>query len=122
MDKTDLSGFWDKARQARIFDASSGARFSERYRTPLLAGEFGSQYNTAPEDVPYRVKAMDDQLSIFNERGVHWTTWTFKDMGVMGWVTVDPESEYARLAAPIQKKKTELGAENFVGWSSWLEQ
>jgi aryl-phospho-beta-D-glucosidase BglC (GH1 family) len=118
MDQADISGFWDKSRQARNFDASSGARFSKKYGVPLWAGEFGSQYNTAPEDIPYRIKAMDDQLSVFNERGVHWTTWTFKDMGVMGWVTVHPESEYARLAAPIQKKKSELGAENFVGWSS----
>jgi hypothetical protein len=38
-------------------------------------------------------------------------------MGVMGWVTVNPDSDYAKLTAPIQKAKTELGAENFVNWN-----
>ncbi|MCL2319629.1 MAG: glycoside hydrolase family 5 protein [Treponema sp.] len=115
-DQAEISGLWDRARQDRIFRGSPGAKFAEKYGVPLLAGEFGSQYNTGAADLPYRIAAMDDQLGVFNDWGAHWTTWTFKDMGVMGWVTVDPRSEYARLVAPIQKKKTQLGAENFVGW------
>jgi aryl-phospho-beta-D-glucosidase BglC (GH1 family) len=117
MDQADIAGFWDRDRQAGIFGASSGVRFAEKFAVPLLSGEFGSQYNTSPEDIPYRILAMDDQLSVFNDWGAHWTSWTFKDMGVMGWVTVNPESEYARIVEPVQKKKAELGAENFVGWS-----
>ena len=60
---------------------------------------------------------MDDQLAVYNEWGAHWTTWTYKDMGVMGWVTLDPDSDYAKIVAPVQRKKTELGAENFVNWN-----
>jgi aryl-phospho-beta-D-glucosidase BglC (GH1 family) len=112
------AGYWDRERQARIFGDSSGARYAQKYHVPLLAGEFGSQYNTGADDLPYRILAMDDQLDVFNRWGAHWTTWTFKDMGVMGWVSIDPTSEYAELTAPVQKKKTELGAENFVGWRS----
>jgi hypothetical protein len=39
-------------------------------------------------------------------------------MGVMGWVTVHPESEYAKIVAPIQQAKADLSAENFTGWTS----
>ena len=115
-DQASISGFWDRAKQDAIFRSSSGALFALKHGVPLLAGEFGSQYNTTSGEIPYRIAAMDDQLGVFNDWGAHWTTWTFKDMGVMGWVTVDPESEYAQIVAPIQKKKTDLGAENFVGW------
>lgn len=46
---------------------------------------------------------MDDQLKAMNRLGLHWTTWTYKDCGTMGWVTVNPESEYLRTVAPVQK-------------------
>ncbi|MDR3171624.1 MAG: glycoside hydrolase family 5 protein [Treponema sp.] len=118
-DETSVqSDWWDKKTQGELFGATPGAVFARKHGVPLWVGEFGSQYNTGKEDLPYRVAAMDDQLTVFNEWGAHWTTWTYKDMGVMGWVTLNPESDYARLVAPIQKKKTELGAENFVGWNS----
>jgi aryl-phospho-beta-D-glucosidase BglC (GH1 family) len=115
-DQAAVNGYWDRAKQASVWSESPGTRFAEKYHTPLLAGEFGSQYNNSPEDIPYRIAAMDDQLGVMNDWGAHWTTWTFKDMGVMGWVTVDPQSEYAGIVGSIQKKKSDLGAENFVGW------
>ncbi|MDR2808090.1 MAG: glycoside hydrolase family 5 protein [Spirochaetaceae bacterium] len=108
--------YWDRQSQGRLFADTEGAVFAKKYGVPLWVGEFGSQYNTGQDDVPYRLAAMDDQLDVFNEWGASWTTWTYKDMGVMGWLTVNPESEYARLVAPIQQKKSELGAENFVGF------
>jgi aryl-phospho-beta-D-glucosidase BglC (GH1 family) len=116
VDRIHQSGYWDHSRQEQLFRSTSGARYADRYGVPLWVGEFGSQYNTGPDDVPYRLLAMDDQLDVFNDFGAHWTTWTYKDMGVMGWVTVNPESEYGQLVAPIQQMKTQLGAENFVGW------
>jgi aryl-phospho-beta-D-glucosidase BglC (GH1 family) len=108
--------FWDKAAQARLFAATSGAEYAKKYKVPLWVGEFGAQYNSGAEDLPYRIAAMDDQLAVYNEWGAHWTTWTYKDMGVMGWVTVNPESEYAKIIEPVQQAKIELGAENFVRW------
>jgi aryl-phospho-beta-D-glucosidase BglC (GH1 family) len=117
----DASDWWDADVQKKLFAATSGARFARKYHVPLWVGEFGSQYNTGVEDIPFRVAAMSDQLGAFNDFGAHWTTWTYKDMGVMGWVTVDPASEYAQVVAPVQKKKVELSAENFVGWESISE-
>lgn len=116
VDQTHMNGFWDRKRQDLLFRESSGARYAAKHGVPLWVGEFGSQYNTGAEDAPFRVAAMDDQLAGFNDWGAHWTTWTYKDMGVMGWVTVDPDSEYARIVAPVQRMKAQLGAENFVGW------
>ncbi len=116
VDQAVMNGYWDRARQDRVFRQSSGARYAAAHGVPLWVGEFGAQYNTGANDLPYRLKAMDDQLDVYNERGAHWTTWTYKDMGVMGWVTVDPASEYAKLVAPVQRLKAALGAENFVGW------
>jgi len=88
--------------------------YAEKYGVPLWVGEFGSQYNGPAEEVPDRLRAMDDQLDVFNEFGAHWTTWTYKDVGVMGWTVLDPESDYMRLIAPIQEMKKTLGAENFT--------
>ena len=116
VDQTHMNGYWDRSRQDLLFRESSGARFAQKHGVPLWVGEFGSQYNTGKEDAPFRIRAMDDQLASFNDWGAHWTTWTYKDMGVMGWVTVHPDSEYARIVAPVQRMKTQLGAENFVGW------
>jgi aryl-phospho-beta-D-glucosidase BglC (GH1 family) len=118
-DETSVeSDFWDKERQKELFAGTGGAVFAKKHGVPLWVGEFGAQYNTGAEDLPYRIVAMDDQLGAYNDFGAHWTTWTYKDMGVMGWVTVNPESEYAKIVAPIQKKKKDLSAENFVGWNS----
>jgi endoglucanase len=116
VDRVHTNGYWDRRRQDLLFRESSGARYADKYGVPLWVGEFGSQYNGPAEELPYRLKAMDDQLAGYNDWGAHWTTWTYKDMGVMGWVTIDPESEYARIVAPVQRMKAQLGAENFVGW------
>ncbi|MBK5262091.1 MAG: glycoside hydrolase family 5 protein [Peptostreptococcaceae bacterium] len=108
--------YFDKEQQFNTFKHSSGVQFCEKNNVPLWIGEFGSQYNTGVLDVPYRLRAMDDQLAIYNEWGANWTSWTYKDMGVMGVVTVNPKSEYAELIEPVQRMKTALGAENFVSW------
>ncbi|MBU9713923.1 hypothetical protein [Evansella tamaricis] len=37
---------------------------------------------------------MDDQIAVFEENNAHWSTWTYNDVGVMGLVSLDEESEY----------------------------
>jgi hypothetical protein len=114
-DLLDDEGYWDRNRQVKEFKAHEGTQYTEKFDVPLWVGEFGAQYNGPAEEVPDRLGAMDDQLSVFGEFGAHWTTWTYKDVGVMGWVTLDPESPYMKLIAPVQEKKKLLGAENFTG-------
>lgn len=114
-DLLDDDGYWDRDRQVKEFKAHQGTQYTEKYDVPLWVGEFGAQYNGPSKEVPDRLRAMDDEISVFEEFGAHWTTWTYKDVGVMGWVTLDPKSAYMKLIAPVQEKKKQLGAENFTG-------
>lgn len=108
------AAYWDINRHAREFYNDEGTVFTTEHNVPLWVGEFGSQYHGAAEQIPDRLRSMDDQLSVYNRSNTHWTTWTYKDAGVMGWVTLDPESEYMQIVKPIQEMKRTLGAENFV--------
>jgi endoglucanase len=114
-DRLHENGYWDRNKQVEVFKNHEGTQYTDKYNVPLWVGEFGSQYNGPTEEIDSRLKSMDDQLDVFNEFGAHWTTWTYKDVGVMGWAMLDPESEYMKLIAPVQKMKGLLGAENFTG-------
>ena len=46
----------------------------------------------------------------------HWTTWTYKDVGVMGWVTLPPETEYMRVIAPALQAKYDLYSDFWMRW------
>jgi aryl-phospho-beta-D-glucosidase BglC (GH1 family) len=109
------NGYWDRSKQVEEFRNHEGTQYTEKYNVPLWIGEFGAQYNGPAEEIPDRLRAMDDHLDVFEEHGAHWTTWTYKDVGVMGWAMLDPESSYMKLIAPVQEKKKLLGAENFTG-------
>jgi endoglucanase len=115
-DQIDLAGDWNYEKQLNHIKETEGYKFAVEHNVPLWVGEFGSQYNTGDEDMTYRLLSMDDQLKAYNELGIHWTTWTYKDCGVMGWVTVSPESDYMKVIEPIQEMKRVLAAENFTGW------
>lgn len=57
---------------------------TERFDAPILMGEFSSEAtgpDGSPAAMPLRVEAMDRAIRAFNERGVHWTTWTWKSGG-----------------------------------------
>ena len=109
------NGYWDRNKQVEEFKNHEGTQYTEKYNVPLWVGEFGAQYNGPAEETLDRLHAMDDQIGVFEEFGAHWTTWTYKDVGVMGLVMLEPESLYMKLIAPVQEKKKLLGAENFTG-------
>ncbi|NDL68405.1 glycoside hydrolase family 5 protein [Anaerotalea alkaliphila] len=115
-DQIEDAGEWDYDKQVSHILETEGWKFAQKHNVPLWVGEFGSQYNTGEEDMAYRLKSMDDQLKAYNELGIHWTTWTYKDCGVMGWVTLSPESRYRKIIEPVQRMKAVLAAENFTGW------
>ncbi|MCL1997141.1 MAG: glycoside hydrolase family 5 protein [Turicibacter sp.] len=106
--------YWDKNRHRLEFTNHQAYIFTQKHNAPCWVSEFGSQYHGPAEQVPDRVRSMGDQLAVYNECGAHWTAWTYKDAGVMGWVTLDPESELMQIIQPIQQMKKKLGAENFV--------
>jgi endoglucanase len=107
---------WDAARQQQVFEQSEGARFSREHGVPLWVGEFGSVYNGAPEEVPDRLRALDDQLGVFVANGAHWTAWTYKDVETMGWVMLRNDSEYVQRVARVLQLKRTLGTDSWAGW------
>ncbi len=109
--------YWDGAYQAQLFAAQEGTRYAQEHGVPLWVGEFGAVYNGPAAEQPDRLRALDDQLAVLEEAGVHWTTWTYKDVGVMGWVQLDPACEYMQRIRPVLAAKTELGTDM---WSRWL--
>jgi hypothetical protein len=107
---------WDAAKQSQVFDEQEGTRFTREHEVPLWVGEFGSVYNGRAEEIPDRARALDDQLAVFERNGAHWTAWTYKDVGTMGWVTLRPESEYGQRIARVLELKLELGTDSWAGW------
>ena len=91
-------------RQKEIFLAHEGTRYMQRYNVPLWVGEFGANGECG----------LEDQVSVFEEYGVHWTIWTYKDVGVMGFMNVDTKAKYKQVLAPILKAKKELGVDNWL--------
>ena len=104
--------FWDRAKMKADFEQQEGTVFCRRHGVPLWVGEFGGAFDSAESG--YRLKALDDQLSVFEEAGIDWTIWTWKDMGMMGLATVDTESDYVRAVAPVLAAKREMGTDSWV--------
>jgi len=59
---------------------------------------------------------VDDQIAVFEQNGAHWTAWTYKDVGTMGWVMPRPESEYMQRIARLLELKRTLGTDAWAGW------
>jgi endoglucanase len=108
---------WDLAKQESVFAMAEGSLFAGKHDVPLWVGEFGSPYNGPPGEVADRYRAIDDQIGVFERHRANWTTWTYKDVGVMGMQTLDPESPYIRRIHDLLGKKAALGADD---WMSWL--
>jgi aryl-phospho-beta-D-glucosidase BglC (GH1 family) len=108
---------WDREKELDVFLSHEGTVFTQKHNVPLWVGEFGSVFNGPAAEGKDRLRALDDQLDIFEEFGAHWTTWTYKDVGVMGWTVLDPQSDY------YQMVKRELEAKRLLDtdqWMSWL--
>jgi endoglucanase len=110
------SEVWDLAKQERFFQEAEGTRFTQQHDVPLWVGEFGSVYNGPPDENPDRLRALDDQIGIFERNGAHWTTWNYKDVGVMGMLTLDPASPYMARISDLLKKKRALGTDDWMKW------
>ncbi len=110
------SEVWNLAKQERFFLEAEGTRFTQQHDVPLWVGEFGSVYNGPPDENPDRLRALDDQIGIFERNGAHWTTWNYKDVGVMGMLTLDPASPYMARISDLLKKKRALGTDDWMKW------
>jgi endoglucanase len=107
------SEYWDAKKMRDVFSGNQGTQFAQKYNVPLWIGEFGAKIDGPREEWDDRCRSLDDQLTIFDEFGAHWTIWTYKDVGRQGWVIFDPQSEYMQRIAPIAKMKRKLGLETW---------
>jgi hypothetical protein len=108
--------FWDINKQEDEFFLHQGTQFCQRYNVPLWVGEFGSVYNGPRNELADRFRALKDQIGIYEKFGAHWTLWTYKDVGIMGLVTVNPESEYIQRLAEFFKTKYEMNTDDWMTW------
>ncbi len=108
--------YWDRTKLFQLISGHQGVRYAYRHSVPLWVGEFGSVYNGPAEERPDRLRALDDEINIFEEIGIHWTTWTYKDVEVMGWVRLDPACDYLRIIRPVLDAKAALGTDMWQGW------
>jgi len=108
---------WDMAKQEAAFNLAQGTAFTRKHDVPLWIGEFGAPYNGASSELDDRYRALDDQIDVFERYRVSWTTWTYKDVGVMGMQTLHPNSPYMALIRDLLGKKAAVGADD---WMSWL--
>ena len=108
---------WDLDRQRKAFETQEGLRFSRDTQAPFWVGEFGAVYDGPAAESADRLRALDDQLSIFNAAGIHWTCWTYKDVGIMSWMGLHPECDYLQRVAPVLKNKKALDTDFWMEWS-----
>ena len=107
---------WDKETQQKEFFGAEGSVFAKKHNVPLWVSEFGSAYNGPIERKPDRLRSLDDQLDVFGQFGASWSIWTYKDLGVMATLTVDPESDFAEILKPVLIKKEQLNSHFGVSW------
>jgi len=86
--------------------------FARNNRVPNWVGEFGSIYPGGGDDES-RIRVVNDQLGIFNGARNHWTIWTYKDIGMMGTVYLDPDSEWMRRTRKGRALKAALGVDTW---------
>ena len=114
---TFLGHYFDATAMEQSHLQHEAAQYAQKYNVPLWIGEFGAPVNGAANEVPYRLCALDDQITAFEKHWHHWTIWTYKDVGVMGLMMVSPQSEYLQLNAHVLDLKFQLEAD---AWMTWL--
>ena len=85
------------------------------HQVPNWVGEFGRIYEN-PAVHESNLRLMNDMIDIIEGHGHHWSIWTYKDIGMMGAVLVDPESEWMRRIQPVRAVKSRLRCD------SWIER
>jgi len=107
--------YWDFNELKTRFSEEEGTIYTNLNKVPLWVGEFGSVLTCPKEYVSDRLKVAHDQIRVFEEFGAHWTIWTYKDAGIMGTVTMDPDSKYMQRVQPVMELKEQLAVD---AWGS----
>ena len=81
--------------------------------TPIWVGEFGPVYTGDPELDAQRYQLLTHQLEIYAEHDASWALWTYKDIGLQGLVTANPNSPYMQRISAVLDKKRRLGVDSW---------
>ncbi len=106
--------YWDTAAIRSRFVATEGYHFAQAHEAPLLVGEFGLSMDYPSLQVAAKVGVLQDQMLTYNDLGCHWTFWSYKALGSMGWLQTAPDSPYMQAIAPMLEAKAALGVD--FGW------
>ncbi|MBI5527997.1 MAG: cellulase family glycosylhydrolase [Deltaproteobacteria bacterium] len=96
-------------------ELSKIGRYYDRFNCPLFLGEFNAADGT--DSGTWAAEAMDEVLSMLNQRGVHWAPWTWKFFtGQVDWGLYHPkENDGYRIDvkdAAFEKIKADFDALN----------
>ncbi len=108
--------YWDKNKIRTQFLESAGYQFSQKYQVPLWVGEFGGGVDYPSPNMAWQFAALNDQLSVYAEFGIHWTFWAYKDIGAMSVVQTKPNSHFNQIIRPVLDAKNQLCPD--FGWLS----
>ncbi len=81
---------------------------TERFKRPLWCGETGARFGHAQRE--YFESMLADILEIYEERGISWSIWAYKDARTMGTVHPKADSDWMRFSKQASK-----------GWNFWQE-
>jgi len=112
--------YWDYDQIKKQLMQTEGYSFSKTNQVPLVVGEFCFNAKHSSGKKYHQIMAFADQLKAYNKCSVHWTFWTYKDVGLMGWLQVDPQSAYMRTIQPVIAAKEALRTD--FGWLGGFPQ
>ena len=100
--------FYDRERLERQYVQRTA--YMRRHGVPHWLGEFGCLRGESSSDES-RLRVMEDLIGIADGFGDHWTIWTYKDIGKMGLVSVNAESEWMRRTSRVREAKAALSCD-----------
>jgi hypothetical protein len=87
----DRNTLYNKAFISQQLDARD--EFMRKHGVPCWMGEFGMLLNVEGY-TEYRLRAFADMLDLLNERGCHFSIWSYKDIGLYGTVQLKPDAPW----------------------------
>lgn len=106
-----MGEFYDRPRLEREY--LERTVFMQTHNVPNWVGEFGAIFAGDAGDAS-RLRVLSDQIDIIESQGHHWTLWTYKDIGKMGLVCPDPESEWMQRTRPVREAKRLLRCDHWI--------
>jgi hypothetical protein len=100
-------------RQVALDKFLERSEYARRTGTPIMVGEFAPIYTGDPAEDAKRRDILADQLDIYKQYGVSWTSWMYKDLGRQGLVNVKSDSPYLQLFGDFVAKKVRLGVDQW---------